>query len=286
MVSGKNNQLLIILLSLIAATAASAAPTMSDCNKNFVAAAVSATSDAYVPYAPETSQITEPSNSHLAAIGVELLRPPADFTNTSPVGAQSLPPVPAALFMVLTGFLCVSLVKDRKLWLVALAGLLWAGQTGIQAIPKLTAYISPKKHIQRKSHTNTVRLLQFEESLRFRSDIEGTKYIGLLHHLAGIPNATMSSVRSPMSFPVSSTGQVLPKQESRIKTAHLRYRFVARKSRARTNCNLAAPQFAIMHLSFLLIQATNCLASRTKHYIHFSPAFTFAHLARGPPNPA
>jgi len=282
-VSGKNNQLLIILLSLIAATAASAAPTMSDCNKNFVVAAVSATSDAYVPYAPETSQITEPSNSHLAAIGVELLRPPADFTNTSPVGAQSLPPVPAALFMVLTGFLCVSLVKDRKLWLGALAGLLWAGHTGIQAIPKLTAYISSKKHIQRKSHTNTVRLHQFEESLRLRSDIEGTKYIGLLHHLAGIPNTTMS-----LSLPASL--QSLRKQKAfspeRSRRGSNLIVSLKQASSARTSCNLAASQFAITHLSFLLIQATNCLAPGAKQYIHFSPAFTFAHLARGPPNPA
>jgi hypothetical protein len=175
--------------------------------------------------------------------------------------------------MVLTGFLCVSLVKDRKLWLGALAGLLWAGQTGIQAIPKLTAYISSKKHIQRKSHTNTVRLHQFEESLRLRSDNEGTKYIGLLHRLAGIPNTTMSlSLRASL--------QSLRAQRSNLIVS------LKQASSARTNCNLAAPQFAITHLSFLLIQATNCLAPGAKQYIHFLPGFTFAHLARGPPNPA
>ena len=282
----KSSRLSVVLLLLVMATAAKAGPTMSNCNESFVAGVVSPTSEVHLFLVRETSQVTEPSNSHLANIGVELLRPPVDFTHSPPVGAQSLPPVPAALFMVLTGFLCVSLVKDRRVWLGAVASLLWAGQTGIQAIPKLAAHISSKKHIQRKSHTNTVRLHQFEESLRLRCDIEGTKYIGLLHHLAGIPNATMSSVRSPMSFPVSSTGQALRKRESRIKKAHLRYRFVALKSSARTNCNLTAPQFAIPHLSSLLIQATNCLAPGAKQYIHFSPGFTFAHLARGPPNPA
>ncbi len=282
----KSSRLSVVLLLLVMATAAKGGPTMCNCNESFPAGVVSPSSEAHIIFVRETSQITEPSNSHLANIGAELLRPPADFTNSPLIGAQSLPPVPAALFMVLTGFLCVSLVKDRRVWLGALAGLLWAGQTGIQAIPKLAAHISSKKHLQRKSHTNTVRLHQFEESLRLRSDIEGTKYIGLLHHLAGIPNDAMSSTRSPMSFPVSSTGQALPKQESRIKIVHLCYRFVALKSNARTNCNLAAPQFAIPHLSSLLIQATNCPAPGAKQYIHFSPGFTFAHLARGPPNPA
>jgi hypothetical protein len=282
----KSSRLSVVLLLLVMATSVKAGPTMSNFNESFVAGVVSPTSESHIFFVRETIQITEPSNSHLANIGVELLRPPADFTNSPPVGAQSLPPVPAALFMVLTGFLCVSLVKDRRFWLGSLAGLLWAGQTGIQAIPKLAAHISSKKHIQRKSHTNTVRLHQFEESLRLRSEIEGTKYIGLLHHLAGIPNTTMSSVRSPISFPVSSTGQALRKQESRIKTAHLCCQYVARKSSARTRCNLAAPHFAILHLSPLLLQATNCLAPIAKQYIHFSPGFTFAHLARGPPNPA
>ncbi len=282
----KSRRLSVVLLLLVMAPSVKAGPTMSNYNKSFPAGVVSPTSESHIFFVRETIQITEPSNSHLANIGVELLRPPADFTNSPPVGAQPLPPVPAALFMVLTGFLCVSLVKDRRFWLGALAGLLWAGQTGIQAIPKLAVHISPKKHIQRKSHTNTVRLHQFEESLRLRSDIEGTKYIGLLHHLAGIPNATMSSVRSPMSLPVSSTGQALRKQESRIKTVHLCCRCVARKSRARNNCNFAAPRFATTHLLPLLIHATYCLALGVRQYIHFSPGFTFAHLARGPPNPA
>ena len=269
----KSSRLSVVLLLLVMATAVKAGPTMSNCNESFPAGVVSPTSEAHIIFVRETSQITEFSNSHLANIGVELLRPPTDFTNSPPAGAQSLPPVPAALFMVLTGFLCVSLVKDRRFWLGALAGLLWAGQTGIQAIPKFAANISPKQHNQRKFHTNTVRLHQFEESLRLRSDVEGTKYIGLLHHLAGIPNATMS-----LSLPASF--QSLRAQRSNLIVS------LKQESSARTNCNLAAPQFATTHLSPLLIQATNCLAPGAKQYIHFSPGFTFAHLARGPPNPA
>jgi hypothetical protein len=255
----KNNiKLLIILLSLVAATTVSAHPTMSDYNKNFIVRAVSPTADAHVPYVPETSQITEPFNSRLAAIGAEILEPPPEFTDFSPVGAKTLPPVPAAFFMVLTGFLCVSLVKDRRVWLAALAGLLWVGQAGIQVIPQLAAHISSTKHIQQKSSANADWLHRLEDSCRLRMDIEGTQYIGLLHHLAGIPDS-ISCVGSPVPL-------------------------VAHKSSARTKNNLAVPQFAITHFSSLLNPAVICPAARAEQYIYFSPAFIFARLARGPPN--
>ena len=271
-VSGKNNKLLVILLSLVVATAISAAPTMSDCNKHFVAAAVSLASDAPVLYIPETSQITVPSNSHLAAIGKEILKPPADFTDSPPFGAKSLPPVPAALFMVLTGFLCVSLVKDRKVWLAVLVGLLWAGQAGFHAIPQLAAHIS-KKNIQRKSYFNAATLHQLEESCRLRSDIEGTQYIGLLRHLAGIPAGTIS-------LPLPTFLTSLRAQRSNLNASREYFVF------ARTKSNAGSPQFAITHFSSLLNPATICPAPRAEQYICFSPAFTFQQLPRGPPNSA
>ena len=260
-VLGNNKKLLIILLSLALATTVSASPTMSDCNKSIAAGVVSPASDAQARYVPETSQITELFNSHLAAIGAEILKPPAEFFTYSPhLGAKTLPPVPAALFMVLTGFLCVSLVKDRKVWLAALAGLLWVGQAGIQVIPQLAAHISSTKHIHQKSSANIALLHRVEDLCRLRSDIEGTQYIGLLHHLAGIPNS------------ISCVGSHVP--------------LVAHKSSARTKSNLAVPQFAITHFSSLLIHSAICLAPRAEQYICFSPAFIFENLPRGPPKSA
>jgi len=278
-VSGKNNKLLVILLSLVMATAISAAPTMSDCNKHFVAAVVSPASDAHVTYVPETSQITVPSNSHLAAIGKEILKPPADFTDSPPLGAKSLPPVPAALFMVLTGFLCVSLVKDRKVWLAVLVGLLWAGQAGFNAIPQLAAHIS-KKNIQRKSYFNTAALHQLEESCRLRSDIEGTQYIGLLRHLAGIPAGTISLPLPTFLTSLRAPFLSLRAQRSNLNTSREYFVF------ARTKSNATSPQFAITHFSSLLNPATICPAPRAEQYICFSPAFIFQQLPRGPPNSA
>ncbi len=258
--STKGSKLLILLLSLVVVTATKAATTMSDCNRDFEACALSASSDAHIRFVPETSQVSEPCNSHLAAIAAEFLKPPVSFTNLPgpPVGAKSLPPVPGALLMVLTGFLYVSLVKDRKVWLAALAGLLWAGQTGIQALPQLAAHLSSKKHIQRKSPVSTVCLHQLENFGRLRSDIEGTQYIGLLHHLAGIPhrkNVSQFCFRSGYS-PTS----------------------------VRTADKLRVPQFAVLSFSFHLIQATNCSAARAEQSVYFPQALIFAQLPRGPPN--
>ncbi len=283
----KNNiKLLITVLSLVAATAVSAHPTMSDYNKSFIVRAVSPTSDAHVPYVSETSQITEFSNSRLAAIGAEILKPPPEFTDFSPVGAKTLPPVPAALFMVLTGFLCVSLVRDRRVWLAALAGLLWAGQAGFQAIPQLATNIS--KHIQQKTTANIALLHRSEDLFRLRSDIEGTQYIGLLHHLAGIPAGTMS-LPLPASLLSLRAQRAFSPERSRSRSNLNLFASLKRVVSARTNLRRVgfSPPNYPHHLggaSPTLHPAFICPAALAERYIYFSPAFIFQQRPRSPPN--
>ncbi len=151
--------------------------------------------------------------------------------------------------MGLTGFLCVSLVKDRRFWLAALSGLLWVGQTGIQAVPQLAMHFSHRNHIEQQFDTELAYLYNLENS-RLRSDVDGTQYIGLLHHLAGIPDSTMS----------------LLSQES-----------------SQNEDEFRAPQFAIMGLSSRVFTSTNCLAAKAEQSFYFSPAFIFENIARGPP---
>jgi len=284
-VSTKSSKVLIILLSLFVVSAVQATPTMSDCNRDVVACALSASSDAHRCFVPRASQVTELCNSHLLAIASEFQKPPVSFTDlpSAPVGAKSLPPVPGALLMVLTGFLYVSLVKDCKVWLAALAGLLWAGQAGIAAMPQLAARLSSKKHIQQKSPVNTVCLYQFENSYRLRSDIEGTEYIGLLAHLAGIPDSRM-----PLSLPAS------------LSSLQAQRAFSPEQSRRRSNLDsppnhpisarsedkLRVLQFARLSFSFYLLQPTNCPALAAEQPFCFSPALIFAQLPRGPPEAA
>ena len=64
-----------------------------------------------------------------ADAAVRLLEPPAGYAGMSSSSHnQSLPPVPRSVLMVLAGFLCISLVQDRRLWLTAAASILSVGQ--------------------------------------------------------------------------------------------------------------------------------------------------------------
>jgi hypothetical protein len=183
--------------------------------------------------------------------------------------------------MVLTGFLYVSLVKDCKVWLAALAGLLWAGQAGIAALPQLAAHLSSKKHIQQKSPVNTVCLYQFEDSYRLRSDIEGTEYIGLLYHLAGIPDSRM-----PLSLPAPHSSLQAQRAFS-LEQGRRRSDLSSppnHPTSARSENKLRVPhQFAILSFCFYLLQPTNCPALAAEQPVYFSSSRIFARLPRGPP---
>lgn len=251
-VLGNSNKWVFVLLPLLVLSVANAAPTVSSYNSGVVSA-VSPTSNAHTTSVPEVIQIVELSDSHLAQAATEFLKPPPAFTSSpaTPVGAKSLPAVPGALFMGLSGFLCVSLVKDRRFWLAALTGLLWIGQTGIQAVPQLAMHFSHKNHIEQQFDAKLTYPYNINiENSRLRSDVDGTQYIGLLHHLAGIPDDKMSLLSQDSSQ---------NEDESR------------------------APQFAIMGLSSRIITATKCLAVKAEQSFYFSPAFIFDNLARGPP---
>jgi hypothetical protein len=242
---------LFFLLPLLVLSAASAAPTVSSYNDNLVISAVSPSSDVHVPVVSDVTYTTESSNSHLAGAVADLLKPPAAFTGSpdTPITAKALPAVPGALLMGLTGFLCVSLVKDRRFWLAALTGLLWVGQVGIQSVPQLAMHFSHRNHSHRQISAD-LTYPYYLESSRLRSDVDGTQYIGLLHHLAGIPDGTMSLLSQNSS---------------------------------QNEDEFRAPQFAIMGLSSHIITVTNCLAAKVEQSFYFSPAFIFDNLARGPP---
>jgi len=276
MLSGKDGHWWILLLSLLIAAVANGTPTVSsDNNKDLVVHASSASSDTNPLCLFKTNLISESRNYYLSGVSAEFLKPPAGFKGSvasPPARIKSLPAVPATLFMVLTGFLCVSLVKDRRLWLAMLVGLLWAGHTGIQALPRLATHLSDKKHhIQRKSTVNNICLHQLENYGRLRSEIEGTRYIGLLHHLAGIPNNIRALLLS--TYSVSS----LRPQLSGLNT------LPGCRISAQTKNRLRLPQFAITSLLSCLTQPTNWLVSAAEQVICFSPAFVFQSIPRAPP---
>ncbi len=183
---------------------------------------------------------------------------------------KALPAVPAGAFLALSGFLCVSLVKDRKVWLASLAGLLWVSQAGIQALPQLTLRLIHRNHNNQMYSAELACPYSPEHSGRLRSDVEGTQYIGLLHHLAGIPRP-----QSALNFtqPDRINAQAFCRLAGRKVCAFARY------SHKQPLPHLSA----IIPGQYSLNSQLNCSVAKAEQFIRFSPAFIFERLARGPP---
>ena len=266
----EGNKPFFIVLLLLTVAGANASPTAT--TDNTFVPTVQTASDTPAVIAP-AKEVVGPIDARLANLGAEFLQPPSSSVvlgNAQSNYVKLLPAVPSALLMVLSGFLCISLVKDRKLWLAALAGLLWAGQVGIQALPQLALRLSRRNHSQQQFSAELTYPYYLENSNRLRSDIEGTRYIGLLHHLAGIPDRPTLFLQPRLSF--------LRKQESRKATQQL-YRW----SNPSKNTNSFQSQLAFLSEQYSLNSLLACLASRTEQFISFSPAFIFENLPRGPP---
>jgi hypothetical protein len=266
-VLSRNAKWLVVLMSLVTATTVVAAPTVGDCEAKLIAPVVPQASSTDNPFADEPSLFKSSRDSALADIAAELLKPPADFTSFSalPPGTRPLPAVPAALFMCLTGFVCVSLVRDRKVWLAAITFLLWAGQTGIAALPQAASHLVSRKLLGQYSHKQIYGSALVGRASRLRCDLEGTEYIGLLHHLEGIP----TKIRN-------TKYEILPSSPSLCSGVN------SAKGR---NTN-QSPNFAIAILSSYVIPANICLTRKVRQSVSFSPAFIFESMPRGPPNPA
>jgi hypothetical protein len=247
----KANKALVVLLSFLILTTANAAPTIGSQNGNFVASSVSPASYPHVSVVADVTDTIESDNSYLAQLAGELLSPPDPYMVSST--PKSLPAVPGALLMAVTGFLCVSLVKDRRFWLAAFAGMLWVGHVGIQAVPHLAMRLGNRTHNQQQVNAELM-YPYFLENSRLRSDMEGTQYIGLLHHLAGIPQSTMS--------------------------------FLLNRYSRQAEDEVRAPQCAVIRTSPRRIPVFNCLTLKIRQFVCFSPAFIFQNLARGPPEHA
>jgi hypothetical protein len=266
----KAGKWLTALLSISMATAAYAAPT-AIAERPAAAVCTSRPSDyADAPAAAaNVTEVAEAYNCHLANIAHELLKPPGDSIDSPvpAVAATSLPAVPGALFMGLTGFLCVSLVRDRKVWIALLAGLLWAGQAGVTVLPQVAHHLAGRRHATQCFSPNVAYVPTLDHSDRPRSlsraksrdrDIEGTRYVCLLRYLAGIPDT-----------------EERPHVQRGAKYLAPPFR------RGSGRCEI--PQFALSRLYAYILSATKRLAYITKRHAYFSPAFIFENLARGPP---
>jgi hypothetical protein len=199
------------------------------------------------------------SHVQLARIGKQYLAPAvisnplATVTESSTV---ALPAAPAAILMGLFGFLCVSAVKDRRFYVAVFVAIMWAGQAGVLAVPKLARNfrlaVSGAADVQARSSLTQSGV----DVNRERFDIEGLEYIGLLHRLAGIP----------------ADDNVLKFQNSGL-----------RNISANSDSSDGASVYAMINNVGRKTVDRDCYVSADRQFFIFNPAFIFEHLSRGPP---
>jgi hypothetical protein len=242
------------VLLLLIASAVSASPTIISDGSIPVASPSADRANDIVSYVPGSIEFS----SQISELSRTLLQPPQANNQTTQEGNNHyIPVLPPAIGMVLTGFMCVSLFRDRKSWLAVMAFLFAAGQTGIAALPELTSRLVRKAQNSRQidatlSVSYTLASGYYPES--FNSQ---TQYAGLLHHLAGIPRKTSVFTNKRISL-------------SRLYLGTAGY-------------NTRASQHAIVPALSSLSTAYNYLVRPNRQFICFTPAFIFNLIPRGPP---
>ena len=208
-------------------------------------------------------KVPESADTKLVNIGTEIAKPyTASATSISSQREyiKSLPAAPPTILMVLIGFLCISLVRDRRAWLTILSSLLWVGQGGIYAVPLLAKHLRLATCTSQNLDTGAVNFYLLENIDRARCDIEGTRYIGLLNYLTGIPNSKGSSHSLFQPNPANILAQ--------------------RKD------DFGHSQPAINKLLFLIIRTIRSLVPITEFSIYLKPISIFQAFPRGPPDVA
>lgn len=211
------------------------------------------------------------SDSSLATIGTEILQVPSaeqalgNLALTAEISPEfkPLPAIPAAVTLVLTGFLCVSLVRDRKTWLAVCVGLFCLGQLGISALPKFANNLRNALKPGDISSSVINRIANTAAGLRQRCEIEQTRYIALLRMLSGIPDHGRSSTSNRISAADIVCDLVISAQSNL-------------KVKMSTYAAYISNLFGFQTLS-------SCPVRSTGHNSAFTPAFCIATLPHGPP---
>jgi len=274
MVCCNGNKLLIVVAVTLIASTVTAVPTDISGRQNVTAETLRVCRKEHTVC---TDQFISPAGGfNLTDRISDVLSPhkdPAALSALSGGNLRSLPPVPAALIMGLVGFLCVSMVRDRRTWLAGLAAVLWVGQFGVTVVPRVAVTLVPKPTHRRASpkHWNTYHI---RKSRRTRANNEGTAYIGLLYRLAGIPTSNIRNGKVP-AFSGTYSAHFFSDRANTQPTG-LRGLFTLR----------APERSALIRELYLPDVVFNGRADPAEHILGFSPAFSFAELPRGPPVPA
>lgn len=192
---------LILFLSLMIVTCANASPTVLNSSLNISPDAAIIAPDSSSVILPNSVFSVEFEKVHFASLAEDFIKPPShEVDHPKLTSTRALPALPATSALVLVGFLTITIVRDRRSWLGVIEGSFKAGSVGLDILPKL-AYILCKRNIfDNLILTAKLNLHHFGNSIRLRSDLEGTSYIALLRSIAGIPDGMkVSLVFSPVA---------------------------------------------------------------------------------------
>jgi len=218
---------------------------------------------------PGICELAQPANSVMAEAARVFFQPPDVPVRSA--GLQSdhvknLPAIPGAVLMGIVGFLCVSLVRDRKVWVAVFVGIIVLSQVGVKTLPKLTAHLARGKLNDRQAATVAANPIRLDHSFNWLNDLEDRHYIGLLHRLAGSPDGD------------SAFGNII-REANRGKTD----RKLSDGGFLFASQDKISSQPAIIPVQCSFNPLAGNLSKRIISFICFSPAFIFNNLGRGPP---
>jgi len=132
------------LLLFILPAAAECAPTLVDWGSAAVVGSAARSRVKSLEFRLGTVSVAGGDYSPLAGVAVEFHKPSVRYPGASSpaVITKSLPAVPGALLMAVVGFVCVSVVRDRRTWLAVVTCLLWAGQSGFSLLPRVALCVA------------------------------------------------------------------------------------------------------------------------------------------------
>ncbi len=271
MFSGWSQQIITSAIVLSLCVGAAASPTViEDRDTSFVAVGAVDTVDSA---ALVVAGFIEPACSELVDAGRVLYQPFDVFggSTTSRNNIRKLPAVPGAVLLGLTGFLCITLVRDRKTYLAILIAMVSLSQQGIYAVPELAVRFGHAGHIAKHSLEAKSHDVYLPNIAFWGQDSQERNFFGLLRRLAAVPGHhthTFTSISINRGGNKRFKGGLLLLEEPGL--------FCASKK--------AIPSVpAVPSIQSSLTPLTEFPAERFTHTIPFSPAFTFTRLARGPP---
>ena len=167
------NLFVVVVLMLVSVVGAS--PTFANSDSLSLIATHGLTAQVQL-----SSDLSTLDSSRFIEIGKELSEPPVAIVNS--ITVKQLPAVPATFCMALAGFVCVSLVRDRKIWLRIVFETLCLGAAGVNVVPQLLAN-SNKIKVKQSSYAKEA-VCELGDFARPTSDAQVTRYIGLLRRVA------------------------------------------------------------------------------------------------------